>query len=282
MTTGTSQSAQKQVVLIKLSTSFFTQRTPDFLKQLAEVVAAHSDQYDFVMVSSGAIGLGMRDMGIAKYPENSSMRQALAAVGQPILMRRWRKGFENKSHPRKVAQLLVTHGDMDSPQKASDIQKFLRCVMAAGIIAVANENDSVSYREITFGDNDQLAARLAILLGAKKFIMLTHKVEGILDPDKKLIRHLEGVPDALYRSLNGEGEATSRGGMRSKVIAATTYLASMEDACCYIVGGRAIPTKLNDLLAGQAIRATQILPGEIGPALQRDMMTRALRFNPVS
>jgi len=182
---------------------------------------------EVVLVSSGAVALGRglvgQVPGAADRDAGALGKQALAALGQGLLMSRYRGLLE--AHDIAVAQVLLTHSDLGNRQRFLHARRVTGELIGAGVLPIVNENDTVAVEEIRFGDNDALAAQVAHLVGAGVLVLLT-EVDGLftadptLDPAAVL---LNAVASDDERSLAIAGAGAGRfgtGGMRSKVLAA--------------------------------------------------------------
>jgi glutamate 5-kinase len=198
------------------------------------------DQFDlphheFLIVSSGAIASGMAHLGLTERPSTVPLMQACAAVGQSALMHIYEQLFFGK---KKVAQLLLSSDDFTSPARYKNLQNTLSQLFRLGVVPIANENDSVSVRELegAFGDNDELSALLAAAVDADWLLLLTD-VDGFLAPNGKrprLVRIVRKLTPAMEALCNGHGKL-GRGGMRSKLRAAK--MASNAGVSVAIVNG---------------------------------------------
>jgi glutamate 5-kinase len=187
-------------------------------ERLASAVAERSST-SFLIVSSGAIALGMKKLGYKARPKEMARLQAAAAAGQSLLMRAYEEAFEARG--LSVAQVLLTHSDLADRARANNARAALGALLDAGAVPILNENDSVAVDEIRFGDNDQLAAMVAPLVDAELVVLLSD-VEGLLDAGGRRVPIVGDVArDALphvRKSSDGAGMGT--GGMASKVEAA--------------------------------------------------------------
>src|SRR5690606_32686169 len=132
---------------------------------------------EVVIVSSGAVGLGMGKLGLTKRPTELPELQACAAIGQALLMDIWRKGFEPLGYT--VAQILLTHEDVRARHRHLAVRDTLEKLLSLGVIPIINENDTVSAAEIKFGDNDTLSALTASLSKADILVILS-TIRGLL------------------------------------------------------------------------------------------------------
>jgi glutamate 5-kinase len=236
---------------------------------------------DVVLVSSGAVGMGMRLLGLRQRPRSLGLRQACAAVGQGHLMGLYTKAFAGLGVV--AAQVLLTHEDLADRDRALCLRTTLMRLLELGTIPVLNENDSVSVRELVehrrregeeanqpvFGDNDGLSAHVAVALDADLLVMLSN-VDGLytanpaLDPNAQRVAELASVDEqALARASGASGGGT--GGMGSKLEAAR--LATAEGTAVIIASG-GTPDVLAKILAGDDV-GTLIPPLEWRPARRR-------------
>jgi glutamate 5-kinase len=196
----------------------------DVLARICDTVATlHAQGEEVVIVSSGAIARGVRIMGLAARPHEVEELQAASAVGQGKLYR----AYDELLREREIvsAQVLLTFMDMSARAQYLNARQTLRTLLDWKVVPVINENDTTSTDEISFGDNDFLAAQVAILAKADLLVLLTdidglHTADPRLDPNARLVHEITD-----FESLDGieVGHTTSplgSGGMRSKVVAA--------------------------------------------------------------
>jgi len=186
------------------------------------IASLAADGREVVLVSSGAIALGMRLLGLRSRPSDLPTLQAAAATGQTDLMRNWEHAFQ--AHGRRIAQVLITHDDIAARSRFLNARHALRALLNHGVVPVVNENDTVAVEEIKYGDNDTLAALVCNLVSADALLILTN-VDGLLNgpPDQggervKIVQDIETEARPLVRS--GGTSALGSGGMASKVEAA--------------------------------------------------------------
>jgi glutamate 5-kinase len=218
--------------------------------QIAEVVAAGTP---VCIVSSGAIALGLRRLGLERRPSHLPRLQAASALGQAALQRAWQDAFD--PHGLETAQILLTSAEIAERRAYVNVRNTLGALFALGSVPVINENDATATDEISFGDNDALAALVSVLLRARLLVLLT-SVPGILH-DGALIEDGAHARSASF----GPKSALGRGGMESKVAAAE--LAAAAGIPTVIAG----ETPLQDLLAGRAA-GTRFDAGEGAPAFK--------------
>ncbi len=147
-------------------------------RQLSATVAGERKKREVLLVSSGAIALGVQHLGMARRPTVMPALQAAAAAGQGLLMHRYGEAFA--AHGQKVAQVLLSHADLANRSRANNARAALAKLLELDVVPIINENDAVAVDEIRFGDNDELAAMVASLIGADLLVLLSD-VDGLLD-----------------------------------------------------------------------------------------------------
>jgi glutamate 5-kinase len=197
------------------------------VRQVASLTSAGApnaaDGRSFIIVSSGAIALGLNRMGLADRPKELKLLQAAAAMGQSRLMHAYEREFE--AVHRETAQILLTSEDIRSRVRYLNIRNTIFTLWSFGVVPIVNENDTVSFDEIRFGDNDIISAHLANMLDADLLVMLTD-TDGVYDRNPKVhgdalvLRTVEKVTDELLAGATGKGSLFSSGGMESKIRAA--------------------------------------------------------------
>lgn len=220
---------EKKRIVVKLGTSTLTHKTGRLnIRRMEKLVKTLADLQnsgkEIVMVSSGAIGLGMSKMGLQQRPKETTMKQACAAVGQCELMYMYDKLFGE--YNLTVAQILLTRYILDSPRK-SNVENTFRKLIEHNIIPVVNENDTVAIDELEleFGENDSLAAHVGIFCGADMLVILSD-IDGLFDsdprenPDAKIIPIVNGIDDKIRSLAGGAGSSLGSGGMITKINAA--------------------------------------------------------------
>ena len=217
-------------VVIKVGTSTLTHETGKTnIRRMQKLCAVLSDLHnaglDVVLVTSGAIGVGVGKLGLPEKPRDIPGRQAAACVGQSELMFMYDKFFSE--YGQKVGQLLVTKSDFENAERRSNLSNAFQKLFEYGAIPIVNENDSVATEEIVYGDNDSLSAIVAALTGADLLVILTD-TDGLFDsnphenPDARLIPLVEQITPEIDALCGGAGTARGTGGMLTKVHAAKT------------------------------------------------------------
>ncbi len=206
-----------------------------------------------ILVSSGAMASGMKKMGFPKRPEAIPKRQAIAAVGQAGLIQEWEEAFSR--FDRKVAQILLTSDDLTSRKRYLNARNTLNTLLEWQVIPIINENDTIMVEEIKLGDNDNLAAMIALLLDADIFYNLTD-IDGLYDkdprvyPDAKLIPKVATYSKHIEKVAGDIPGALGTGGMLSKIKAARKVTAS---GIPMVIAAGMRPNVLTELVAGEAI-----------------------------
>ena len=214
---------------------------------LAAVVKGLQDKgIDVLIVSSGAIGLGMDQLKFTERPKELSKLQACASVGQSILTETWRQAFQPQSVV--IAQLLLTRDDIRGENRHQAVRRAVDELLSQKIVPVINENDAVSHEEIKFGDNDVLSALISELVGADALFILS-TVRGLLDMEngETLISEIKEITPEIESLAGGTDSSTSVGGMKSKVEAAKIATAA---GCLVFIGDGKDPSILERILAG--------------------------------
>ncbi len=195
-----------------------------WLETLAsDVHALRMRGQDVLLVSSGAIALGRRQLGLEPGKLKLEESQAAAAVGQIRLAHAWKDVLERHGHT--VAQILLTFGDTEERRRYLNARSTLGTLLRLGAIAVINENDTVATSEIRYGDNDRLAARVAQMMSADCLVLLSD-VDGLYtadptrDPNAQFIPEIRRITPEIERMAGGASSAVGSGGMATKVAAA--------------------------------------------------------------
>ncbi len=181
---------------------------------------------NILLVSSGAIGCGMDRLGMNARPRQLPMKQAVAAVGQSRLMHYYETLFQTWGDGLVAAQVLLSTIRFEDREQYLNIRNTINTLFSFGnVVPVVNENDTVSTEQLTFGDNDTLSARVAVVADADVLIILSD-VDGLFDKnpathsDAKLIEHVENVDDGIEALAEDSVTQTTIGGMRTKLAAA--------------------------------------------------------------
>jgi glutamate 5-kinase len=247
-TDGRQELVQARRVVIKIGSRALAS-DPEAPKHLAEqIAAARSAKRSFVLVSSGAIALGCARLGYKTRPKEMARLQAAAAAGQSVLMRRYDEAFG--AFGLTAAQVLLTHADLADRERLNNAREALAALLDAAAIPIVNENDTVATDEIRFGDNDQLAAMVAPLVGAEVLILLTD-VDGVLDAAGSRIPAISQPFELAQLGPVAPGaEAVGSGGMSSKLDAARK---ASRSGAMVVIAKASHPNVLGEVLNGQDV-----------------------------
>lgn len=245
-------------IVVKIGTSTLAHPTGHLnIRRVEEICKVISDVKnagnEVILVSSGAIGMGVGKLGLHSRPTNDiPTKQAAAAVGQCELMYTYDKLFSEYNHI--VAQLLITNADIENEGRYQNFSNTLHRLLELNAIPILNENDTVATDEIVIGDNDTLAAIVAKSVEADLLILLSD-IDGLYtaDPHKSadatLIHTVEAVDEALY-ALAGGGSAQGTGGMVTKLNAAAICL---DCDCDMVIANGDEPMRIYDILEGKPV-----------------------------
>lgn len=202
-----------------------------------------------IVVSSGAVGAGLMTFGLTERPEDVGMLQACAAAGQARLMHIYESHFSH--FDLKVAQLLVTHEDLNNGTRRDNVKATLDHLLEfPSVIPIVNENDSVAVYELKVGDNDRLSADVAQLVKADQLILLTSvpglRKSGTEDPDD-IVEQVDDI-DSVMHYADGNKGRLSVGGMHSKL---ESVKAAVEGGVETIIAAGHNPEQLGELVAGR-------------------------------
>lgn len=217
-------------IVVKIGTNVITNKGGmlnfELMRRLiAQIAAIKNKGKEVLIVTSGAIGAGMKELKVNSRPKDITMQQVCAAVGQSILMSKYHTFFS--WHGIKVAQILLTYDAFSNARTFFNLRNSLGTLLRLGVVPVINENDPLSIDEIgpSFGDNDNLSALIASKMKADLLVILTD-VDGLFnkDPDRKnavLIKEVFSI-DKDIESINGRASRLGVGGVQTKIKAAKT------------------------------------------------------------
>ena len=245
-------------VVIKIGTSTLTHSTGNLnIRRVEELCKVMSDiknaGNEVILVSSGAIGMGVGKLGLIERPKDVPTKQAAAAVGQCELMYFYDKLFGEYHHI--VAQLLITNEDIASECRHQNFSNTLNRLLELGAMPIINENDTVATQEIVIGDNDTLAAIVAESVSADLLILLSD-IDGLYtadprtNPNATLIHRITKIDDTILALAGGSGTSRGTGGMVTKLQAAKIC---MDCGCDMIIANGNNPRNLYDIVDGKEI-----------------------------
>ncbi len=215
-------------IVVKVGTSTLTYETGKInIRRMVKLCSVLADLYnsgkEVVLVTSGAIGVGVGKLGLKERPKDVPGRQAAATVGQCELMFMYDKFFGENGV--KTGQLLITKSDIEDSKRRENLENTFEKLFEYGAVPIINENDSVATEEIVYGDNDSLSAIVARLIKADALIILSD-IDGLFDenpnenPDARLIPVVREINDEIKALCGGAGTSRGTGGMITKINAA--------------------------------------------------------------
>ena len=242
-------------VVIKIGTSTLTYENGCVnirrIETLCRIVSDMKNSgCEVIMVSSGAIGMGVGKLNLKERPSDIAGKQAAAAVGQCELMYVYDKEFSTHNHT--VAQILLTAPDLKCEDRHKKFENTMERLLELGVLPIINENDTIATEEIVFGDNDTLSAEVAVSVKADLLILLSD-IDGLYtaDPrkssDARLIDEVHEITDEIMSLGGGAGSARGTGGMETKLKAAKI---ATDAGCDMIIATGAYPEKLYRIIDG--------------------------------
>ena len=242
-------------IVVKVGTSTLAHPTGRLnIRHVEELVKVLSDLknagHQVILVSSGAIGMGVGKLNLPGRPSDMPTKQAAAAVGQCELMYTYDKLFSQHNHT--VAQILLTGEDIDHEDRRSNFENTMSRLLELGVLPIINENDTIATAEIKVGDNDTLGAIVACCVGAEVLVLLSD-IDGLYtadphkDPRATLIPVVEAITPAIEGLADGKGSELGTGGMATKLRAAKMVMAH---GCDMVIANGDKPELLYDIAAG--------------------------------
>ena len=250
-------------IVVKIGTRVLTEEEDNRLSYatiatLVEQISMTLPGREFIIVSSGAIALGLSRMGTDMRPRQIDMLQAAAAMGQSRLMHAYEDEFAKSSH--ETAQILLTYEDIQNRKRYLNIRNTIFALWSKNVVPIVNENDTVSFSEIRFGDNDILAAHLANMIDADLLLILTD-IDGLYEEDPRgnagtrIVDEVPRITSHIRNMVFSKESALSSGGMESKLRAAE--IATTGGIGTVIANGKSIDLPL--LLSGDPV-GTYFIP----------------------
>ncbi len=245
-------------VVVKIGTSTLAhptgllniRRVEEFCKVLSDL---KNTGHEVILVSSGAIGMGVGKLSLKERPQDIPTKQAAAAVGQCELMYTYDRLFQTYHHT--VAQILLTGSDFRHDDRYHNFQNTLQRLLELDVLPIINENDTIATEEIKVGDNDTLSAMVAVSVNADRLILLSD-IDGLYtkDPhrftDAALIEEVNELTEDIMSLAGDEGSSLGTGGMKTKLHAADIC---MEAGCEMVILNGAEPSLLYDLFDGKRV-----------------------------
>ena len=245
-------------IVVKIGTSTLAHPTGRLnIRHVESLVKVLSDLknagHEAILVSSGAIGMGVGKLNLPGKPQDMPTKQAAAAVGQCELMYTYDRLFAMYNHT--VAQILLTGEDIDHPDRRRNFQNTLERLLEMGVLPIINENDTVATAEIKVGDNDTLGAIVACSVGADVLVLLSD-IRGLYtadphkNPDAQLIDRVDHISPEIMALAGSPGSALGTGGMATKLQAAEMVMAQ---GCDMVISHGEHPELLYDLVEGKPV-----------------------------
>ena len=252
-------------IVIKIGTSTLThasgqtniRRVEELCKIISDIKNAGNE---VILVSSGAIGMGVGKLGLSKKPTDIPTKQAAASIGQCELMYIYDKLFGEYNHV--VAQLLITGADVENETRHNNFKNTINRLLELRVLPIINENDTVATEEIVIGDNDTLSAIVATSVDADLLILLSD-IDGLFTADPRhdenavLIPTVTKVDESVYALAGGNGTSLGTGGMVTKLNAAKMCLGN---GCDMIIANGSFPENLYKIMDGEKI-GTRFIAG---------------------
>jgi len=249
-------------LVVKIGSSTLTHSTGllniRLVEKLCKVLADIKNKgNEIVLVSSGAVAMGVGKLNMREKPKDMPTKQAAAAVGQCELMYTYDKIFDEYNHT--IAQILVTGNDINDDEHRANIENTINRLIELGVMPIINENDTIAVEEInninTLGDNDTLAAIVAACINADLLVLLSD-IDGLYtdnpreNPDAKLIPVVYELNDRIMGSGGNVGSSLGTGGMKTKLSAAKIVC---EKGIDMIIANGSKPEKLYDIVDGKTV-----------------------------
>ena len=245
-------------IVIKVGTSTLAHSTGRLnikrIELLCKIVSdLRNAGHEIILVSSGAIGMGVGKLNLAERPRDVAGKQAAAAVGQCELMYTYDKLFSEYNHT--VAQILLTADDLRTPERHTNFENTMKRLLEMQVLPIINENDTVATEEIGIGDNDTLSAFVAVSVGADILVLLSD-IDGLFtadphkDPTATLIERVDRIDEYILSLGGGKGSALGTGGMATKLRAAEI---ATEGGCDMIIANGADPDLLYAIAEGKSV-----------------------------
>ena len=249
--------ADKKRIVVKVGTSSLTHDTGKTnFKRIENLVRVLADLMnmgnEIILVSSGAIGVGVGKLGLPEKPSSTRQKQALAAIGQASLMSIYERFFIEYGY--NTGQVLLTKFVLDDEMRYISAQNAFETMIDYGVIPIVNENDVISTYEIEFGDNDTLSAYVANLVKADMLVILSD-IDGFYngnpsDYNSHIIPVIEEITDEIRKCAGGEGTRRGTGGMKTKLKAAELVC---ENGIDMIITNGSQPENLYKIVEGELV-----------------------------
>ena len=247
-----------QRIVVKIGTSTLAHHTGLLnIRRVEELCKVLSDLknagHEIILVSSGAIGMGVGKLSLPQRPSDIPTKQAAAAVGQCELMYTYDKLFSEHNHT--VAQILLTAYDVDHPDRFENFKNTMHRLLELKALPIINENDTVATEELGIGDNDTLGAIVAVSMEADLLILLSdinglYTADPHTHPEATLISEIPEISREIWDLAGGAGSSLGTGGMATKLQAASICVNS---GCDMVIANGAEPAILYDIAEGKPV-----------------------------
>ncbi len=245
-------------IVVKVGTSTLAHKTGNInIRHVEELCKVLSDLknagHDIILVSSGAIGMGVGKLSLKSRPDDMATKQAAAAVGQCELMYIYDKYFSEYNH--NIAQILLTAPDLEDDVRYSNIKNTMTRLLELGVMPIINENDTVATDEIAVGDNDTLGSIVAVCMNADILVLLSD-IDGLYsadphtDPDAVLISEIREITPEIEALGGGSNSGLGTGGMATKLSAAKRCIKNGTDV---VIANGSVPAVLYDIAEGKQV-----------------------------
>ena len=256
-------------LVIKIGTSTLAHASGRLnIRRVEELCKVLSDLknsgHEIILVSSGAIGMGVGKLALKQKPQDIPTKQAAAAVGQCELMYTYDRLFQKYHHT--VAQILLTGSDFKHEDRYHNFQNTLSRLLELEVLPIINENDTIATEEIKVGDNDTLSAMVAVSISADRLVLLSD-IEGLYttdprkDPNATLIPVVDAITPEILALAGGAGSSLGSGGMATKLKAAGLV---MDAGIDMVITNGETPEKLYALVDGEAV-GTRFVGKQVQP-----------------
>ncbi len=243
-------------LVVKVGTSTLTHKSGLINIRLVESLCKYLSDLknagnEIILVSSGAIGMGVGKLSLKERLADLAGKQAAAAVGQCELMYTYSKLFAEYHHT--VAQILLTGSDFEDETRHANFSQTIARLLEMGVLPIINENDTVSTEQITVGDNDTLSALVAVSAGANLLVLLSdinglYTADPHTNPSAELLEAVYEITDEIIDSAGGKGSNLGTGGMKTKLHAAQI---ATQNGCDMVIMNGSKPEALYELLEGK-------------------------------
>ena len=252
-------------IVVKVGTSTLTHATGNLnIRRVEKLCKVLSDiknaGHEIILVTSGAVGMGVGKLSLKERPKEIPLKQAIAAVGQCELMYTYDRIFSEYNHV--IAQILLSAYDVENEERRQNFHNTLFRLLEMGVLPILNENDTVATEELAIGDNDTLSAIAAVSANADLLVLLSD-IDGLYtadphaDPDAKLLPEVHGITPEIIALAGGKGSSLGTGGMTTKLRAAQI---ANDAGIDMIITNGADPDILYAIVDGQPV-GTRFLAG---------------------